>query len=46
MAIDTSMDCAVAELPGCVRVLGVTLRFVQAKSRLKPIKDTFTIPRM
>jgi hypothetical protein len=27
-------------------VLGVALRFVQAKSRLKPIKAAFTIPRM
>jgi hypothetical protein len=27
-------------------VLGVTLRFIQAKSRLKPIKAAFTIPRM
>jgi hypothetical protein len=27
-------------------VLGVMLRFVQAKSRLKPIKSAFTIPRM
>jgi hypothetical protein len=26
--------------------LGVTLRFVQTKSRLKPIKAAFTIPRM
>jgi hypothetical protein len=31
MRIDTSMDCAVAELPACLRVLGVTLRFAQAK---------------
>jgi hypothetical protein len=27
-------------------VLGIALRFVQAKSRLKPIKAAFTIPRM
>jgi hypothetical protein len=31
MRIDTSMDYVVAELPACVRVLGATLRFVQAK---------------
>jgi hypothetical protein len=46
MGIEKSMDCAKAKLPGCVRVLGVTLRFVQAKSRLKPIRAVFTIPCM
>jgi hypothetical protein len=31
MQIDMSMDYAVPELTACVRVLGATLRFVQAK---------------